>query len=94
MRNGLFLDYLGMPYHPKPTQLEPWSVFVDLKHEICVFPGDGTQTMIFTHSTDLAAFIERLIDLPAADWPTDSLIMPNKLHFNELPGMISKSTGT
>lgn len=56
-----------MPYHPKPTYLEPWSVFIHLKHELCVFPEDGTQTMIFTYSTNLAAYIKRLIGLPATD---------------------------
>jgi len=93
IRNGLFLDYLGMPYHPKPTYMMPWSVFIDLQYEICVFPGDGTQTMIFTHSSDLAAFIERLISLPADEWTRESLIMPNKIRLNELSQIVRQVTG-
>jgi nucleoside-diphosphate-sugar epimerase len=82
-----------MPYHPKPTYMMPWSVFIDLQYEICVFPGDGTQTMIFTHSSDLAAFIERLISLPADEWPRESLIMPNKIRLNEVSQIVRQVTG-
>lgn len=93
LRNGLFLDYLAMPFNPKPTNLKPWWIFIDLKHETCVFPGDGTQTIIFTHSTDLAAYIERLISLPASKWPRESLIISNKIKVKELAQLASKVTG-
>jgi len=71
----------------------PWSVFLDMEHEVCVFPGDGTQIMIFTHSSDLAAFVERLIGLPADKWPRESLIMPNRIQVNELAHICKKITG-
>nr|POE90196.1 hypothetical protein CFP56_20663 [Quercus suber] len=93
IRNGLFLDYLGMPYHAKPTFMMSWSVFIDLQHETCVFPGDGTHITTFTHSSDLAAFIERLIGLPAKEWPRDSLIAPNKLKLNDLLQIVKQVTG-
>lgn len=94
IRNGLFLDYLGMPSRPKPSNLMSWSIFVDLAHRKCVFPGDGTQTMIFTHSTDLAAYVERLIGLPAKDWPRESLIQPNRIMLRELAQIVQDITGT
>lgn len=71
----------------------PWFVFIDLQHEMCVFPGDGTQIVTFTHSGDLAAFIECLISLPADEWPRESLIMPNKIRLNEIPEIIRRVTG-
>ncbi|KXJ93605.1 hypothetical protein Micbo1qcDRAFT_174641 [Microdochium bolleyi] len=93
LRNGLFLDYLAMPHKPKPTNLMPWSVFVDFQHEMCVFPGDGTQTMIFTHSSDLAAYVERLVSLPATEWPRYALVAGNRLNFHELADIIKRVTG-
>lgn len=71
----------------------PYSVLLDLQHEVCVFPGDGSQTMIFTHSSDLAAFVERLIGLPADEWPRESLIMSNKIQVNDLVRIAKKVTG-
>lgn len=56
-------------------------------------PGDGTKTVIFTHSKDLAAFIERLIGLPANEWPRESLIMPNKIQLRHIPHIAKKVTG-
>ena len=82
-----------MPYHAKPTDMMPWCVFIDLQHELCVLPGDGTQTMIFTHSRDLAAFVERLVGLPADKWPLESLIMPNKIRLNDIPQIVKQITG-
>ncbi|ETS81350.1 hypothetical protein PFICI_06352 [Pestalotiopsis fici W106-1] len=93
IRNGLFLDYLAMPFHPKPTNLMPWSIFVDLQHEICVLPGDGTQMMVFTHSADLAAIVERLIDIPGDRWPRESLIEGNKFQLKDLIQILERVTG-
>lgn len=93
IRNGLFLDYLGMPAHPRPTSLMEWCIFVDLQHQRCVFPGNGDQVMIFTHSADLAAYIERLVNLPAAQWPRKSLIQPNKIILKDLAKIAEEVTG-
>ncbi|KAK2592578.1 hypothetical protein QQS21_009723 [Conoideocrella luteorostrata] len=93
IRNGLFLDYMAMPYHPKPTNLRPYWMFIDLAHEISVIPGDGTKTVVFTHTTDTAAFIERLIDFPAEKWPRESLVQSNKLPVKDLLDLINKISG-
>ena len=95
IRNGLFLDYLGTPFHPKakPTELMHWCIFIDLENEVCVFPGDGTKVMTFTHSSDLAAYVDRLISLPAEDWPRHSLIKANRLQIKDLGGIVTKVTG-
>ncbi|KAI1840730.1 hypothetical protein JX265_002093 [Neoarthrinium moseri] len=93
IRVGIFLDHLTMPYNPKKTYISPFWAFVDVDHEQCVFPGDGSQSLVLTHSTDLAAYIERLIGLPAKDWPRESLIASNRLQVKDLETLIKKVTG-
>ncbi|TGJ83449.1 hypothetical protein E0Z10_g5288 [Xylaria hypoxylon] len=93
IRVGIFLDHLTMPHNPKTTYVNQFWVFVDIDHEQCVFPGDGSQPLVLTHSTDLAAYVERLIGLPAKDWPRESLIASNKLQVKDLESLIKKATG-
>ena len=93
IRVGIFLDHLTMPHNPKKTYISPFWVFVDIDHEQCVFPGDGSQPLVLTHSTDLAAYIERLIDLPSKDWPRESLIASNKVQVKDLEPLLKKVTG-
>ncbi|KAK5996420.1 Oxidoreductase swnN [Cladobotryum mycophilum] len=93
IRNGLFLDYMAMPFHPKPTNLKPYWMFIDLEHEVSVIPGDGTKTVVFTHTEDTAAFIERLIGLPAEQWPRESLVQSNKIQVKDLLDIVKKVSG-
>ncbi|KAI1179733.1 hypothetical protein F4777DRAFT_397214 [Nemania sp. FL0916] len=93
IRVGIFLDHLTMPYNSKKTYIDAYWVFLDMRHEECVFPGDGSQTLVLTHSTDLASFIERLIGLPAKDWPRESLIQSNKLQVKDLAALAKMVTG-
>ena len=82
-----------MPHNPKKTYISPFWVFVDIDHEQCVFPGDGSRLLVLTHSTDLAAYIERLVGLPSKDWPRESLIASNKLQVKDLEPLVKKITG-
>ena len=82
-----------MPHNSKKTYISPFWVFVDIDHEQCVFPGDGSQPLVLTHSTDLAAYIERLVGLPSKDWPRESLIASNKLQVRDLEPLVKKVTG-
>ncbi|KAI1654733.1 hypothetical protein F4813DRAFT_398857 [Daldinia decipiens] len=93
IRLGIFLDHPTMPHNPKPTYVSPYWVFIDIDHEQCVFPGDGSQLLVLTHSTDLAAYIECLVGLPAEDWPRESLIASNKLQVRDLAPLAKKVTG-
>lgn len=93
IRAGIFLDSLTAPHNPKTTYISPFWVFVDIDYEQCVFPGDGSGVLVLTHSTDLAAYIERLVGLPSKDWPRESLIAPNKLQVKDLEPLIQKITG-
>ncbi|KPM42090.1 hypothetical protein AK830_g4484 [Neonectria ditissima] len=93
IRNGIFLDHLTMPHNPQTTYISPYWVFVDIDHEQCVFPHDGLQPLVLTHSADLAAYIECLIGLPAKDWPRESLVASNKLQVRDLGSLVKKITG-
>ena len=93
IRAGIFLDSLTAPHNPKKTYISPFWVFVDIDHEQCVFPGDGSQPLVLTHSTDLAAYVERLVGLPSKDWPRESLIATNKLQVKDLEPLVKKNTG-
>ncbi|ORY11781.1 NmrA family transcriptional regulator [Clohesyomyces aquaticus] len=93
IRAGIFLDHLTMPHNPKQTYISPYWVFVDIDHQKCVFPGDGSQPLVLTHSMDLAAYIEHLIGLSAKDWPRESLVASNKLQVRDLASLAKKVTG-
>ena len=93
IRAGIFLDSLTAPHNPKKTYIDPFWVFVDIDHEQCVFPGDGSQPLILTHSTDLAAYIERLVGLPSKDWPRECLAASNRLQVKDLEPLVKKTTG-
>ncbi|KAI0393171.1 NmrA family transcriptional regulator [Xylariaceae sp. FL0594] len=93
IRVGIFLDHLAMPYNPKTTYISPYWVFLDMEHEECVIPGDGSSPLVLTHSTDLAAYIERLIGLPAEDWPRECFVASNKLQVKDLATLAKRVTG-
>ncbi len=93
IRGGIFLDHLTMLHDSKKTYISPFWAFVDIGHEQCVFPGDGSQLLVLTHSTDVAAYIERLVGLPSKDWPRESLIASNKLQVKDLEPLVKKLTG-
>lgn len=82
-----------MPHNSKKTYISPFWAFIDIDHEQCVFPGDGSQPLVLTHSTDVAAYIERLVGLPSKDWPRESLIASNKLQVKDLEPLVKKVTG-
>ncbi|KAF2430777.1 NmrA family transcriptional regulator [Tothia fuscella] len=93
IRAGIFLDHLAMPYDPKPTYINPFWFFIDMESEKAVFPGDGSYPLVLTHSTDVAAYIDRLVGLPAAEWPRKSLIASNSLQVKDLEPLIQEVTG-
>ena len=82
-----------MPHNPKTTYVSPFWVFVDIDHEQCVFPGDGSQLLVLTHSTDVAAYVERLVGFSSNDWPRESFIASNKLQVRDLEPLAKKITG-
>ena len=91
IRNGFFMDYLGLPY--TETNLHPLYCVLDLRSAKAVIPGDGTQPVIFTHSRDVGSFLAMLVDLPASQWPLESAIVGERVTLNELVDLVEKVTG-
>jgi hypothetical protein len=87
------MDHLAMPYNPKKTYIAAFWFFVDMTHDRCVFPGDGSYPLVLTHSTDVAQYIERLVGLPASEWPRQSLVASNKIQVKDLEPILRKITG-
>lgn len=87
------MDHLAMPYNPKPTNLDSFWYFIDMVHEQLVLPGDGSQPLILSHSVDAGAYIDRMIGLPAKDWPRETLIASNRLQVKDLVSIVKRATG-
>jgi len=94
LRAGIFMDHLAMPYNPKKTHIPPFWYFIDMQHEEFVLPGDGNYPLILSHSTDVAAYIVCLTNLPVEEWPRESLVASNRLEVKDLPAIIERATGT
>lgn len=91
IRNGFFMDYLGLPY--AETTLKPLHFLIDLRHKLAVIPGDGTQHVVFTHTKDVGKYVAALIQAPAEKWPIDSAIIGERITLNELVKIVEKVTG-
>ncbi|CAG9975623.1 unnamed protein product [Clonostachys byssicola] len=66
IRNGYFMDYLGMPY--VESYLHPLYNILDLAAYKAVIPGDGDVPVVWTHTKDVAKFVTALVGIPADQW--------------------------
>lgn len=92
IRNGNFMDYLGLPF--ADTFLKPLYMVVDLPAAEAAIPGDGTAMVTFTHTTDVGKFVAALLDVPASRWPLESTVIGEKIVLNDLISLAEKVTGT
>lgn len=92
IRNGNFLDYLGLPF--AETYLKPLYMVLDLQAAEAAIPGDGTSTVAFTHTTDVGKLVAALLDVPAAQWPLESTVIGEKIVLNDLISLAEQVTGT
>ncbi|KAL6246548.1 hypothetical protein RBB50_006786 [Rhinocladiella similis] len=91
IRNGNFLDYLGLPF--AETYLKPLYMVLDLQAAEAAIPGDGTSTVAFTHTTDVGKLVAALLDVPAAQWPLESTVIGEKIVLNDLISLAEQVTG-
>ncbi|KEF63715.1 uncharacterized protein A1O9_01693 [Exophiala aquamarina CBS 119918] len=91
IRNGFFLDYLGLPFGE--THLHPLYCLLDLQAAKAAIPGDGSMPVVFTHTTDVAKFVATLLDIPAAKWPLESAVIGERILLNDLVSLAEKATG-
>ncbi|KAK7705968.1 hypothetical protein SLS57_009885 [Botryosphaeria dothidea] len=87
--NGFFLDYYGLP-HVK-WYLKPLTIAVDVQNMAAALPGTGNEPVTFSYSFDVANFVAAALDL--AEWPEDSMIIGDKLTFNDLVKLAERTRG-
>lgn len=89
--NGFFLDYYAQP-HVKSHQVRlPFAI--DVENKVAAIPGTGNEIATFTYTYDIARFVSALIDLPAGNWPEKSIVIGDKLTFNELLKLAEEARG-
>lgn len=74
------MDFFGPP--PNPPQINVISVVIDPEHAKAGIPGDGSATIIITHTTDVARFVAAALSLP--DWPEKVIIQGDRLTLDEV----------
>lgn len=67
-------------------------MFVDISHQSAAIPGSGNELIVFTHSSDLADFTVRSLDLK--NWPKESYVIGEKLTWNEFVKLAEDAKGT
>ncbi|CAI6097219.1 unnamed protein product, partial [Clonostachys chloroleuca] len=90
IRNGYFMDYLGMPY--VESYLHPLYNILDLAACKAVIPGDGDVPVVWTHTQDVAKFVAALTDMPTKQWPREAAIVGERITLNSLVDLAAQVT--
>ncbi|KFX98684.1 hypothetical protein O988_04235 [Pseudogymnoascus sp. VKM F-3808] len=77
---GTFMDYFAPP--PNPPLINGISLIIDPENAKAAIPGDGSATILITHTTDVARFLAAALSLP--DWPEKLIIQGDRLTLNEV----------
>jgi len=88
--NGFFLDYYGLP--KVPSYLPPFTLALDIANNAAAIPGTGDTPIVFTHTFDVAKFVTALLDLK--EWPTQSIVIGDKITWNKALALAEKAKGT
>jgi len=86
---GYFLDYWGMP--KVQSFLQPSTVVLDLHSNTAGIPGKGNTPVAFTHTTDVARYASKALDLP--QWKPDSYAIGDKITWNAFVDLAEKTKG-
>lgn len=89
---GFFADYFLNSR--VPSYLQPMPLFLDISSNVAAIPGDGNTPVALTHSTDVAAFVARLVGAPAGTWSRASVVVGDKVTFNQLLHLVESAKGT
>ncbi|KFY70879.1 hypothetical protein V499_08901 [Pseudogymnoascus sp. VKM F-103] len=87
---GMFMDFFGPP--PNPPQINVISIVIDPEHAKAGIPGDGSATIIITHTTDVARFVAAALSLP--DWPEKVIIQGDRLTLDEVVAVAESVKGS
>ncbi|EXJ92426.1 hypothetical protein A1O3_00977 [Capronia epimyces CBS 606.96] len=89
INNGYFLDYWGFP--KVPSFLPPMTAVVDLSSNTAGIPGEGNTPVAFTHTSDIAQYASKALDLP--QWKPESYVVGDKVTWNEFVQLAEKAKG-
>jgi nucleoside-diphosphate-sugar epimerase len=85
------MDYFGQPW--APTHMPSEVPFVDIEACQATIPGTGDEQVAWTHTTDLAKFVNRAISMEPGTWPEHSWIVGDKVTFHQILTVAEKARG-
>lgn len=88
--NGFFVDYYVQP-HVK-SYLSGLTLAIDIPNKTAAIPGSGNTPVVFTHTFDVAKFVDPL--LRQSSWDKESYIIGDKVTMNELLAIAEEARGT
>lgn len=66
---------------------------IDVANKMAAIPGTGNDVMTFTYTFDVARFVRAALDLPAGEWPETSVVIGDKLTFNDFLKLAEEARG-
>ncbi|CAN9172608.1 unnamed protein product [Alternaria alternata] len=88
--NGIFLDYYGFP--KVKSYLGNLPRVIDMAGNAAAIPGSGDVPVVFSYSFDVGRFIAAL--LSSARWEKESVIIGDKMTWNEFLIVAEETKGT
>lgn len=88
--NGLFLDYFASP--KVKTYLGSFPIVLDIANNTAAIPASGDVPIVFTYSFDIGIFVAKL--LGQEQWPLESVIIGDKLSWNQFLSIAEEVKGT
>ncbi|KAH6666534.1 hypothetical protein F5X68DRAFT_265654 [Plectosphaerella plurivora] len=89
---GYFSDFWGQPYIK--SHMPPVRPGLEIKDRIAGIPGTGNEPVSFAYSLDVTRFIaEKLLFVPDAEWEPVSLILGDRLTWNEFLALAKEARG-
>jgi hypothetical protein len=88
--NGVFLDYYGFP--KVKSYLGNLPRVIDMAGNAAAIPGSGDVPVVFSYSFDVGRFIAAL--LSSARWEKESVIIGDKMTWNEFLIVAEETKGT
>ncbi|KAF5012516.1 hypothetical protein FDECE_1442 [Fusarium decemcellulare] len=88
--NGLLLDYWSAPRIPTYLR-QLFVMWVDFANNFAALPGDGSATIVVTHSRDVGRAVARLLNL--APWESRYCVIGDRLTMNQIIQMAQEIKG-
>ncbi|KAH7121675.1 hypothetical protein EDB81DRAFT_700618 [Dactylonectria macrodidyma] len=87
---GFLTDFFGTP--AIKTYMAPMIAVIDMAHDMAAIPGSGDTPVTFTHTFDLAKYVDRVLDL--SKWDPEYYVIGDKVTWNQFVEIAEKAKGT